>query len=132
MPTVEQIHRVVSEFREPHLAPLRPAYVVMWRPLCLSFLSSHIMSKVKEAQHANSRHPSYPKWFEFIMQETVDVDPFHEVLKEIEQDIMQAERMVELHKWSLREGAALVVINYADMLWEQHLYVRAAPTWGLT
>jgi hypothetical protein len=110
--SVEQIHEHASRFsaQEPVLAPLRPAYVLMWRPLCLAFLSSHFLEKVKHAIDEK----------ELNAGSTV---AFSKVIEAATGDVQQAERAIELHKWARKVGAPLVVacdtisINFARRMY---------------
>ena len=95
MSAVEQIHEHASAFsahEPPGMAPLRPAYIVMWRPLCLSFLSSHFMEKVKVVSRR-------------IKQGKEGTADFEAVLKSARADLSQAERVAALHKWAREVGA---------------------------
>lgn len=85
---LEQLHDIVTAFSQRGFPPLRPAYIVMWRPACLSVLSSHF-SKLKAH-----------------MQELV-----------LKNDIALAARAIAAFNWSRRIGAPMLVLSYADILW---------------
>jgi len=68
---------------------LKKAYVMMWRPICLSLLSSHA-------------------------REDMEADP-----KKFAQDELQwLEDLVNSHKYLLEKGESMMVINMADLLWK--------------
>ena len=68
---------------------LRPAYLMMWRPWCLSPLSSHAREKGA---------PSSAGWQRF--------------------ELALNEYQAETHRVLTSHGEAVLVLNYADLLWD--------------
>jgi len=68
---------------------LKKAYIMMWRPICLSLLSSHA-------------------------RDDLEADP-----KKFAQDELQwLEDLVASHKYLLDKGEPMMVLNMADLLWK--------------
>ena len=68
---------------------LRPAYLMMWRPWCLAPLSSHARDKGA---------PSSAGWQRF--------------------ELALNEYQVETHRVLTSHGESVLVLNYADLLWD--------------
>lgn len=73
---------------------IAPAIVIMWRPICLSVLSSHA------AMVFSGNESSKIRW--------------------IEEDLHVLEDLALLHE-SIRESIPVLVLNYASLLWEPKL-----------
>ena len=80
---------------------LRPAYLMMWRPWCLAPLSSHARDKGA---------PSSAGWQRF----------------ELELNEYQA----ETHRVLTSHGESVLVLNYADLLWDATAARRRIERWA--
>lgn len=95
------------------LATVTPVYVVMYRPICMSILSSHFKKKGtkyidgKKRFHGNS-----------FANRTLDEVRFEKFAYEVG----CIEDAIAKFKWALRtEGVKMVAINYADLLWRPRI-----------
>eukprot|EP00927_Polykrikos_kofoidii_P015542 TRINITY_DN16925_c0_g2_i1.p1 TRINITY_DN16925_c0_g2~~TRINITY_DN16925_c0_g2_i1.p1 ORF type:complete len:1122 (+),score=194.85 TRINITY_DN16925_c0_g2_i1:124-3489(+) len=67
-----------------------PVYMIVWRPLCLYWMSAPARDRV-----ARSSFDSYAM-----------------------QELLSAEQLVLDHRWLVRKGARVIVVSYADLLWD--------------
>ena len=95
------------------LAAVSPAYVVMYRPLCLAVLSSHF----KEMAHKTAKQSSKSS-----LQGRID-EGWYAAFK-FEVDHIQL--AIDKIKWAMNTaGVFMVVVNYADLLWGSAVVVDA-------
>ena len=80
---------------------LRPAYLMMWRPWCLAPLSSHARDKGA---------PSSAGWQRF--------------------ELALNEYQVETHRVLTSHGESVLVLNYADLLWDATAARRRIERWA--
>ena len=80
---------------------LRPAYLMMWRPWCLSPLSSHARDKGA---------PSSAGWQRF--------------------ELALNEYQVKTHRVLTSHGESVLVLNYADLLWDVTAARRRIERWA--
>jgi hypothetical protein len=96
---MEDLHSALMVFKDitGPLASVRPVYVVMWRPLCLSSTSSHFRNEATNAGIGAFAH-----------------------------EVSKLERTVQLAEWAIAtEGVKMELLNYADLLWNPQRVVAS-------
>ena len=95
------------------LATVTPVYVVMYRPICISILSSHF--KKKGAKYITGKKRFHGHEF---ANRTLDEVRFEKFASEVD----RIEDATAKFKWALStEGVKMVAINYADLLWRPRM-----------
>jgi hypothetical protein len=108
---VEVLHDALLRYTGPWpLRKVRPVYVAMWRPICLTTISSHFQLQMKHIGHDGKNFP--PPGSHFVK---VTESPH---FKALQCELDTIARTVQIVKWAKRVGARMVLINYADVLWK--------------
>lgn len=89
------------------LKTVRPVYTVMWKPLCLTSLSTHFRRDFwKDERHSRNRN---------LPNSTMPTTTAKYLA--LQREVDRVERAANIVDWAKRVGARLAVINYADLLW---------------
>eukprot|EP00927_Polykrikos_kofoidii_P049695 TRINITY_DN43718_c0_g1_i1.p1 TRINITY_DN43718_c0_g1~~TRINITY_DN43718_c0_g1_i1.p1 ORF type:complete len:827 (-),score=113.90 TRINITY_DN43718_c0_g1_i1:132-2612(-) len=88
--------KLPSVMMEAGIRRLEPVYMIVWRPLCLYWMSTHAVA--------------------FVAKKSVKDFAIHELLA--------MEQLIDDHRWLVKNEAPVFVVNYADILWNFDRFKR--------